>query len=117
MGIFEYYAIQSGDGEFDCPGAVWVNRIGQFIVSDRYNHRIQGKFQLVRGEMRLKWRKLNFPVTPLLSIPFVSFVIKTHRKWGKLIPRVILNFKLSPFPFHLFLSSSAESLNFKKFKE
>lgn len=29
------------EGEFDCLAGVAVNRIGQFIIADRYNHRIQ----------------------------------------------------------------------------
>lgn len=36
---FGYYG--SGEGEFDCLAGVAVNRIGQYIIADRYNHRIQ----------------------------------------------------------------------------
>lgn len=39
--LFEFGSYGSGEGEFDCPAGVSVNRIGQFIVSDRYNHRVQ----------------------------------------------------------------------------
>lgn len=31
----------NSEGEFDCLAGVAVNRIGQFIIADRYNHRIQ----------------------------------------------------------------------------
>lgn len=31
----------NGEGEFDCLAGVAVNRIGQYIIADRYNHRIQ----------------------------------------------------------------------------
>ena len=31
----------NGEGEFDCLAGVAVNKIGQYIIADRYNHRIQ----------------------------------------------------------------------------
>lgn len=31
----------NSEGEFDCLAGVAVNRIGQYIIADRYNHRIQ----------------------------------------------------------------------------
>ncbi len=31
----------NGDSEFDCLAGVAVNRIGQYIIADRYNHRVQ----------------------------------------------------------------------------
>lgn len=34
----------NSEGEFDCLAGVAVNRIGQYIIADRYNHRIQVKF-------------------------------------------------------------------------
>lgn len=42
-GIFvkEFGQYGSGEGEFDCLAGVAVNRIGQYIIADRYNHRIQ----------------------------------------------------------------------------
>lgn len=42
-GIFhkEFGSYGNGEGEFDCLAGVAVNRIGQFIIADRYNHRIQ----------------------------------------------------------------------------
>ena len=38
---FEFGTYGNGDGEFDCLAGVAINRIGQFIIADRYNHRIQ----------------------------------------------------------------------------
>lgn len=45
-GIFqkEFGSYGNGEGEFDCLAGVAVNRIGQFIIADRYNHRIQVRF-------------------------------------------------------------------------
>lgn len=42
-GIFvkEFGGYGSAQGEFDCLAGVAVNRIGQYIIADRYNHRIQ----------------------------------------------------------------------------
>lgn len=42
-GIFtkEFGSYGNAEGEFDCLAGVAVNRIGQFIIADRYNHRIQ----------------------------------------------------------------------------
>lgn len=37
----EFGTYGNGDGEFDCLAGVAINRIGQFIIADRYNHRIQ----------------------------------------------------------------------------
>lgn len=36
---FGYYG--NGEGEFDCLAGVAINGIGQYIIADRYNHRIQ----------------------------------------------------------------------------
>jgi hypothetical protein len=38
---FSFGCYGNGDGEFDCLAGVAVNRIGQYIIADRYNHRIQ----------------------------------------------------------------------------
>jgi tripartite motif-containing protein 71 len=48
----EFGSYGNGDGEFDCLAGVAINRIGQFIIADRYNHRIQvfdpaGKLSLI----------------------------------------------------------------------
>ena len=37
----EFGGYGNAEGEFDCLAGVAVNRIGQFIIADRYNHRIQ----------------------------------------------------------------------------
>lgn len=37
----EFGQYGSSEGEFDCLAGVSVNRIGQYIIADRYNHRIQ----------------------------------------------------------------------------
>lgn len=37
----EFGQYGNGEGEFDCLAGVAVNRIGQYIIADRYNHRIQ----------------------------------------------------------------------------
>lgn len=41
VSIKEFGGYGSGEGEFDCLAGVAVNRIGQYIIADRYNHRIQ----------------------------------------------------------------------------
>ncbi len=48
MKEFGYYG--NGEGEFDCLAGVAINRIGQYIIADRYNHRIQArKYITFRG--------------------------------------------------------------------
>lgn len=42
----EFGQYGNGEGEFDCLAGVAVNRIGQYIIADRYNHRIQVSFFL-----------------------------------------------------------------------
>lgn len=42
----EFGSYGNGEGEFDCLAGVAVNRIGQFIIADRYNHRIQASNNL-----------------------------------------------------------------------
>lgn len=39
----------NSEGEFDCLAGVAVNRIGQYIIADRYNHRIQVILMLLPG--------------------------------------------------------------------
>ena len=39
--IFAFSCYGNGEGEFDCLAGVAVNKIGQYIIADRYNHRIQ----------------------------------------------------------------------------
>ena len=43
--LFDFYSsfgcYGNGEGEFDCLAGVAVNKIGQYIIADRYNHRIQ----------------------------------------------------------------------------
>ena len=38
---FSFGCYGNGEGEFDCLAGVAVNKIGQYIIADRYNHRIQ----------------------------------------------------------------------------
>ena len=56
----------NGEGEFDCLAGVAVNRIGQFIIADRYNHRIQifdpsGHFLRTFGSQGSTDGKFNYP--------------------------------------------------------
>lgn len=37
----EFGSFGNGEGEFDCLAGIAVNRIGQYIIADRYNHRVQ----------------------------------------------------------------------------
>lgn len=46
----------NSEGEFDCLAGVAVNRIGQYIIADRYNHRIQVS---VNGVVTAENRKRN----------------------------------------------------------
>ena len=46
--VKEFGSYGNGEGEFDCLAGVAVNRIGQFIIADRYNHRIQASCYIVR---------------------------------------------------------------------
>lgn len=39
--IKEFGTFGNGEGEFDCLAGIAVNRIGQYIIADRYNHRVQ----------------------------------------------------------------------------
>lgn len=67
-GIFarEFGQYGSGEGEFDCLAGVAVNRIGQYIIADRYNHRIQvldpsGRFLRQFGSQGTADGKFNYP--------------------------------------------------------
>ncbi|PZC79353.1 hypothetical protein B5X24_HaOG216434 [Helicoverpa armigera] len=67
-GIFvkEFGQYGSGEGEFDCLAGVAVNRIGQYIIADRYNHRIQvfdpqGRFLRAFGSQGTGDGKFNYP--------------------------------------------------------
>ena len=39
--LYSFGCYGNGEGEFDCLAGVAVNKIGQYIIADRYNHRIQ----------------------------------------------------------------------------
>lgn len=67
-GIFvkEFGQYGNGEGEFDCLAGVAVNRIGQYIIADRYNHRIQvldpsGRFLRAFGTQGTADGKFNYP--------------------------------------------------------
>lgn len=67
-GIFvkEFGQYGNGEGEFDCLAGVAVNRIGQYIIADRYNHRIQvldpsGRFLRAFGTQGTTDGKFNYP--------------------------------------------------------
>lgn len=64
--VREFGQYGSGEGEFDCLAGVAVNRIGQFIIADRYNHRIQvldpsGRFLRSFGSQGSADGKFNYP--------------------------------------------------------
>jgi hypothetical protein len=55
-----------GEGEFDCLAGITVNGLGQIIIADRYNHRIQifdrgGNFQRAFGSEGVSDGELNYP--------------------------------------------------------
>ena len=62
----EFGTYGSGEGQFDCLAGVAVNRIGQFIIADRYNHRIQvldpsGRFLRAFGSQGTADGRFNYP--------------------------------------------------------
>lgn len=62
----EFGQYGNGEGEFDCLAGVAVNRIGQYIIADRYNHRIQvldpsGRFLRAFGTQGTTDGKFNYP--------------------------------------------------------
>lgn len=62
----EFGSYGSGEGEFDCLAGVAVNRIGQYIIADRYNHRIQvldpsGRFLRAFGSQGTADGRFNYP--------------------------------------------------------
>ena len=62
----EFGTYGSGEGEFDCLAGVAVNRIGQYIIADRYNHRIQvldpsGRFLRAFGSQGAADGRFNYP--------------------------------------------------------
>lgn len=62
----EFGTYGSGEGEFDCLAGVAVNRIGQYIIADRYNHRIQvldpsGRFLRAFGSQGTADGRFNYP--------------------------------------------------------
>lgn len=62
----EFGTYGSGEGEFDCLAGVAVNRIGQYIIADRYNHRIQvldpsGRFLRAFGSQGSADGRFNYP--------------------------------------------------------
>lgn len=64
--IKEFGSYGSGEGEFDCLAGVAVNRIGQYIIADRYNHRIQvldpsGRFLRAFGSQGTADGRFNYP--------------------------------------------------------
>lgn len=64
--VKEFGQYGNGDGEFDCLAGVAVNRIGQYIIADRYNHRIQvldpsGRFLRAFGTQGTTDGKFNYP--------------------------------------------------------
>lgn len=64
--IKEFGSYGNGEGEFDCLAGVAVNRIGQFIIADRYNHRIQvldpsGRFLRAFGSQGTADGRFNYP--------------------------------------------------------
>lgn len=61
-GIFvkEFGQYGSGEGEFDCLAGVAVNRIGQYIIADRYNHRIQVRTLLTKRMNASKTKVKNY---------------------------------------------------------
>ncbi|UYV60908.1 hypothetical protein LAZ67_1002751 [Cordylochernes scorpioides] len=64
--LHEFGTYGTGPGEFDSLAAVAVSKLGHFIVSDRYNHRIQvfdasGRFQRAFGSEGRADGKFNYP--------------------------------------------------------
>lgn len=64
--VKEFGTYGSGEGEFDCLAGVAVNRIGQYIIADRYNHRIQvldpsGRFLRAFGSQGTADGRFNYP--------------------------------------------------------
>jgi len=62
----EFGTYGSNEGEFDCLAGVAVNRIGQYIIADRYNHRIQvldpsGRFLRAFGSQGTADGRFNYP--------------------------------------------------------
>jgi len=66
----------NSEGEFDCLAGVAVNRIGQYIIADRYNHRIQVILATVAAVRRMNG-------TALLFI-YRAFCSETNRCWTRL---------------------------------
>nr|CAI5832426.1 unnamed protein product [Callosobruchus analis] len=64
--VKEFGQYGNKEGEFDCLAGVAVNRIGQYIIADRYNHRIQvfdpsGRFLRTFGSQGTADGRFNYP--------------------------------------------------------
>lgn len=85
-GIFikEFGQYGSGEGEFDCLAGVAVNRIGQYIIADRYNHRIQVRQTIYNNISRV----LSTEYISRVQKSFVGLSIRLYT-----IPKAVLDLK------------------------
>ena len=97
--LFEFGSYGSNEGEFDCPAGVSVNRIGQFIVSDRYNHRVQlfdptGRFLRAFGCEGRTDGRFNYPWG--IATDSLGFIYVCDKENHRIQVRIfVFNFKLN----------------------